>query len=138
MEEKKKGYTLDHLSNDIHVYHFHDMTNETVDAWIHHRKDYRISIPQDYLDMNILDFTKSPLPSTYAINAATQLGQTANRSKYLYAVIGIPACMGDLLRITSAAVSRWRETEQNLQAFNSEEEAIAWLLKRAEQINRKK
>lgn len=138
MGEKKSGYILENLPDDIHAYRFYDMNNDTVDTWIAHRKEYRLSISPDYLDMNILDFTNSPLPSSYAINASTELGRTANRTKYLYAVIGIPPFMGDMLRLTSAAVSRWRETEQNLQAFNSEEEAVAWLLKRAGQINKKK
>jgi len=40
MEEKKKGYALEHRPNDIHAYRFHDMNNETVDIWIKHRKEY--------------------------------------------------------------------------------------------------
>ncbi len=130
MSDHKSGYTLELLPHDIHAYRFHDMANETWDAWVAHRMEYRTQISPDYLDLNILDLRANSVPSTYAIKAVTRLGQSANRTRFLYAILGQPGFMIDLIRITASAATLWRADEP-VQAFSDEEKAIDWLVQRA-------
>jgi hypothetical protein len=133
MTQARTGYTLELLPNEIHAYRFHDMANETWDAWVAHRMQYRQQISPDYLDLNILDLSASNTPSTYAIKSVTKLGQTANRTRFLYAILGQPGFMIDLIRITASAATLWRADEP-VQAFSDEAKAIEWLNTRAAEI----
>jgi len=128
-------YTLEILPHGIHVYRFHDMKNETWDEWVKHRREYRVTIPDEYLDLNLLDI-RCGSPTPHAAKVVANLARTAKRTRYLYAVLGNPGLTIELIRLIAFAAN-WSNIGERVQSFTNEQDALEWLIYRATQIHQR-